>query len=136
MKNNLKLIIAGFIIWGAFYLTGNGINVARNREVYLPGTSSYKNDSELKESLEQEKRKLGLENIVIEVEEDPGRMGGWCRKTRENQFLIRLGPNFKNKKILRHELYHIKNWDKFNFLNAVTLGNYEEWNATSYSLEE
>ncbi|MDP1695588.1 MAG: hypothetical protein Q8L29_01590 [archaeon] len=135
----IPYIFAGvFVLSNLIFLEAN---VLRNREAYFNSPNIYKSDEEFKKDFEKEKKQLGLENITIEFTKDDSIRGGWCKKYGD-KYLLKMNPEFWSRRILKHELYHIKEYEVENNLtfrriaNIFFLDNIEEWDATSYSLNE
>jgi hypothetical protein len=130
------------IVWGLSTILASYCNSRRNIEVYLNANNPlYQNEEELNADLDKEKAKLGLQSLDIVVKENDEVDCGHVIR-REERYVISLNPKCKTKIVLRHELYHVKKrteesaWTLENLLNGITWGEYEEWNATNYSLEE
>jgi len=132
MKN--KPLLVALVLWLSAGFIGHEINAKRNQRIYLSKPiPCYSSEAGLLKDAETEKRKLGLENITIEFVESPNIEGGHSIKA-ENKFKITFNPRHKNRLVLRHELYHIKTWSNTSLIDFLTMGSYNEYNATSYSI--
>ncbi len=132
-------LFLGLSLWASLYLTAKYINISRNREIYLLNPIVYNSEEDFLQDLKQEKSKLGLDNIKISCENDKNIEGGHCFREGKEKYLIKFNPSHKSKKVLRHELYHIKKYESFSLddlLDGLFFGGYEEWRATNYSLQE
>jgi hypothetical protein len=134
-----RKLLFGITLWAGLYLTINYFNVQRNREAYFSNPIVYKTEENFLHDLELEKQKLGLRNINISCEDDKSIQGGHCFRKGEGRYLIKFNPAHKSERVLRHELYHIKKFESFSLddlLDGILFGGYEEWRATTYSLQE
>ncbi|MDO8509482.1 MAG: hypothetical protein Q7S27_07440 [Nanoarchaeota archaeon] len=133
-----RKLVMGLCLWAGLYLTVDYLNVQRNREAYLANPVVYSSQDDFLKGLELEKQKLGLENIDISCEDDIAVQGGHSFKIDSEKYVIKFNPIYKSRKVLRHELYHIKKWESFSLddlLDGFLFGQYEEWRATNYSLK-
>lgn len=132
MKN--KELLVALALWLSAGFIGNYINARRNQEVYLSKPiPCYASQEELLKDAEIEKRKLGLEEVAIKLNEDPCMIENVTTRQR-NGFRITFNSQQKNRLVLRHELFHINQWGKVNLVDFLTMGNYNEYRATSYSI--
>ena len=129
------------------YLMGAQLISKTDEEVY--GWDIYNCLDEAKRDLEKEKKKIGLEDIAIELElkENPtyiDRLRGSERAYTTFQInglpphIVLIG-DFRNRWSLRHELYHVKQTKDhgFSFYRQMSIDlGVEEWNATSYAISE
>lgn len=126
-------------LWMSLYTTVGYLNIKRNRELYLSNPITYNSEEDFLLDLEKEKHQLGLENITISCEDDENIPVGHCSREVEGKYLIKFNPVHKSRRVLRHELYHIKKYESFSLddlLDGLLLGGYEEWRATNYSLQK
>jgi hypothetical protein len=129
----------GVFLFAALNMGFRWYECNRNREAYLSEQALYSSETELNADLKVEKQKLGLGAVDIIVQETSDVACGQCRPIAEKQYLILFNPQCKSKRVLRHELYHIYGMENFtldDILWLPTLGEFEEWKATNYSLEE
>ena len=133
-----RKLVLGVCLWAGLYLTAGYLNVQRNKEAYLSNPIVYSSQEDLLKSLELEKQKLGLESTNISCEDDVAVQGGHSFRIGSGKYVIKFNPAYKSRKVLRHELYHIKKWESFSLddlLDGLLFGQYEEWRATNYSLK-
>lgn len=141
LKNFLKenKLLLGISLWISMYIFAHDYNVCRNRRVYFSNPVPYKTEEEFLIDLEKEKSKLGLEDVTIVCDDDSSILGGHCFKKGYKKYLIKFNPHYKTLLVLKHEMYHVKKYENFSLddlLDGILLGEYEEWKATNYSLEE
>ena len=56
---------------------------------------------------------------------------------RANHYEITLGERYMTRRGIRHELYHIKEWEENPLLNQIfPLLVIEEYNAINYAIQE
>lgn len=140
---------------------GEIINGYRNRR-NLYSCREYQTQGEARKDLEEEKRKIGLEaevemyfrdNLEEQIKvgnenvsmawkiEIPNTAAAFVEEGRYNIYL----GTMRNKRALRHELYHLKQIEEGKdiprcLLIPLCVGNpfhqIEEWNATSYAIKE
>lgn len=131
----------GIIAYMAVTLIVRDQIVARNMQLRSYKDLEY---SQALQVLEEEKRKIKLSGIEVELIYY-GYMGGifpaigTCSRPESCKIII--CPEYRNRKTIRHELYHIRklvdndNWGSGqNLMNPLDL--VEEWQATSYALRE
>ena len=108
----------------------------------------YKSFKQLKEDVKKEKKKLGIEDVVLKLEFRPIKNNEFgsdmmtnvahiiCESNREYRIVI--NPKSANKLVVKHELFHAKRCSEgygWRFLQPF-LRNFEEFLATSYALEK
>lgn len=110
------------------------VNSIRN-EIILDRKNEYGSEEDVKNDLEIESRKLGLDNLGLNLKfVDPEEYTAYAKRDSEGRIEIGLGRN-RNRKALRHELYHIVHFDEDKSFFRCML-NISEWEATSYAVEE
>ncbi len=135
-KHKPKLI--GFAVWASIILSFQYANAQRNIKTYLVNPIVYISEEEFQRDLKIKKKRLGLENTIISCKDDADIYGGHCFKN-EGGYLLRFNPKYKTPQALSHELYHVKKWEEGflgELLNALSWGQYEEWQATSYAIAD
>jgi hypothetical protein len=135
-----KIELSALVLWLGSLISLDIANVYRNREAYFKNPIVYSSQEDFLNDLEAEKKKLGLEKLEIICEDDTDIEGGHSWKRGDKKYLVKFNPKYKTKRVLRHELYHIKKWEEeglslSGILNSFSLGKYEEYRATSYSLK-
>ena len=125
----MKKAIKKFRNFGSVFLLSGSLMVASGAPGFLQPSI---NTNSLEEVLSQEKRKLGLDSINIQLTfgESPGGIAS-AGETEKGYKVILDG--LKNKYALRHELYHIA---KGHLSNKQTIPNLikMEYQANVYAL--
>ena len=137
LSESFKIAITGIVIYGIDYV-GYGINGIRNANIYF-NIPIYQSGIEIDKDLLSEKNKLGLEKIFIDWKFEEIDTPASLFKNRYGDYRIILHPSFASKITLRHELCHIKSFESNGILSYPDLPifrQYEEWLATSCSLED
>jgi len=141
-----KCIINTAIVLYVVFLTQVGFDLAtaiRNRKVYK--TQAYSSQAELESAFEKEKKKLGLENLNINLEivsdvNEPRLIGECVYYPPGEDYTIRLNEKYKTREALRHELYHAHRIYTGHIKGSARRIDprftYEDWIATSYGLKK
>lgn len=131
----LRELTPPLVIWALFGVAALcpdilNPNSIRNGFVYYGQNSCNYSLKQMKENIENEKKKLGLEAIEIDVKAVSGIYSSY-EKYDDNHYKIYLAnSSVKGREKIRHEIYHIYQ-DKN---NKDAAGFFHEWNATSYSI--
>jgi hypothetical protein len=131
------------LIWGIGYLS-TGI---RNR-VVLKDSPVYSSKRELKKDFEKRLASAGLDHLVVDVdivkkplEKKLGIIGvaGDFKKTGPNSYYVWIDDDYMKREVVGHEIGHIhlRERTKLHFIwNLPFFDIYDEWNATSYAIED
>lgn len=134
-------ILAAFVI---IYGTPSSVLTGRNFYInWKIPSQTYQTEEEANRDLEQEKKKMKLENTVIKLKfGQSGKKflglrrtsGTYMEKIREGEYIIIFGDFAKNKIGLKHELYHI--FETENKKIHFPMNNFDdflaEWRAQNY----
>lgn len=133
--NRFIIAVAGLV---AFQIGLGFLNIARNRSV-LSNAKYYSSESELRDDFERERKKLGLEDFVINlevVEKGSDYLARFFRKP-DGSYTIQIENQYMNDFFLNHELKHVRNRENCPkwLYNFAPFSVFEEWNSTSYAIQ-
>lgn len=142
-RKKTALFCAGLLYLGFSFMLPDCVNEVRNLKLRdKPDAPRYLTEEQMRVDLEKEKKRLGLENVVIRskfVNDGSIAYAGPLKSGRG--YLLALGKG-RNIDVLQHELWHVYEYEQgilsnsflYELLNPLhsTLG---EWRATSYALE-
>ena len=132
------VIISALLSLNVYYIVGKAINVNRNKNVFLSNVIEVVSSrNELENILSEEKEKLGLEHIDIDLKiTDKVEVAEttFFRNPNKRNYFLNINPETKSRFAVRHELYHISCVESYGILRC--LGSIEEWMATSYAIKE
>jgi hypothetical protein len=113
----------------------------RNVRLLSQDTKTYQTVQEALDDLEKEKAMLGLEGLMIMIGFDNSESAHSTSRSVGNLSLfntVYLGK-LRNRKALRHELYHIAQTKKYGQSSIIRdlklFFKIEEWQATSYAVQ-
>lgn len=99
---------------------------------------SYESLDNFKSDFDKEKKKLGLDDLIIHLEIDENTRSH-CKKNEDGSFSAVFNPKKLNSIATKHELFHIKRMHKkklnLKYLLLPFNAPYEEWLATSYAIK-
>ncbi len=144
-KNRKKtsLFCAGLLYLGFSFMLPDCVNSVRNLKLRdKPDAPRYLTEEQMRTDLEKEKKKLGLENVVIRSKfVNDGSIAYAGPLVSGKGYLLVLGKG-RNIDALQHELWHIYEFEQgilsksflYELINPLhpTLA---EWRATTYALE-
>lgn len=109
LKNILKRIQSVFSLFLLlFAVISFYIFAMMTVELYAAEQSAkISNQKQLNFHLNEEKKKLSLENVKIEAEMNQSASQTYSQKIGYNQYKIILSPSGQNLATLKHELFHI-----------------------------